>query len=220
MTINEFRKKINDIQTVGDLIDIISNYKCKKSVIKSGYSDMISAINGHLIGWNRDKSIIYVTKYGELVIYANDDSLEEYEINYILDDILELDTDAGFYRLYYLRYGYKATDDMSKIVKDAIDYFSEHNAIVNGIFVSTGYDSVTITGKKVNNAELELRLISCDKKDILDLVSITHVQPSVNKPNKTKVDDYYKYDKPYHPPVSMDDIMDSYNDYRCSNIYD
>ena len=108
--------------------------------------------------------------------------------------------------------------NVSENVKAAFDYFKEKVAVVQSICVSEKYNSVTIAGSKwTNHCDIEYRISNCTKQEILDIISITHIQPAINRNNNVDF-----YDQPYNDrhPISEKDIIDSYNDYKDSLAYE
>ena len=219
MELEEFRQKLNNVETVKDMYEVLSGYNFKRSFYKA--NTMIAHINGFIIGIKDDFSQLYVTSRGELLFNETEGCMHKSVIDYILDNICNLDTSNAFYQLYFGKYQYPITDDESEIVIDVLSYFNEKKAVISNIFTNNKYNSATITGKKTTNGcEVEYRLVNCDKQDIVDIISITHVTPIMNKENNYN-DDYFNpyYNKPT-AHISDKDIMDSYNDYKDSLAYD
>ena len=212
LTFDEFRQKIQNTESIRDIYDILSPYGFKTSFYKA--NTLISHINGFTVGIKDDFTELYVTSKAEL-LFAETSTIHKSTIYYIFDNICHLDDNEYFYRLYFMKYGYPESE--SDEVKNVLKYFNEKKVIITDIFTSENYTSATIVGKRVNSTEVEYRLVNCDKQDIIDLITITHITPIINKKDKD-----YEYDNPYYnkPCVTTKDIMDSYNDYKDSLAYD
>ena len=122
MTFGEFRGKINSIATIEDLTSIISYYGITATKSKSVYADSILRIKGYVIGWNRSYTTMYVTKSGELLLLTKD-PLDKDFVNFILDELLELNTSDAFYKLYFRIFHYIIPDNVSDEVKETFNYF-------------------------------------------------------------------------------------------------
>ena len=156
---------------------------------------------------------------GEVIIDDGDKrgELKPRTMSFILDNIFGMNEDTGFYRFYFKKYGYTIDEDTSELAKNTVQHFIDNNALINDIFVNNNYTSATIVGKKfTNNNELEYYISSCSKQDILDIISITHVKPRINKPG------VLEYENPYrnNPMITSGDIMDCYNEYKDSMMYE
>lgn len=216
MTIEQVRDSINKIDTIEKLtkevFDGCFNYKV--SMINSNF--LVLKHKSYVISWDRVFKHLYVTVCGQVIIDEDNGEISDRTKNFILDNIFDMNDD-GFYKFYFRKYGYTIDEDISELAKNTVQHFIDNGALINDIFVNNNYTSATIVGKKfTNNNELEYYISSCSKQDILDIISITHVKPRINRPG------VLEYENPYrnHPMITSGDIMDCYNEYKDSMMYE
>lgn len=215
-TIEEVRTKVNNVSTVEELVNnVLCCYGIKDTCFNKNFC--LIRVKGYTIVWSKAFDILYVTRQGEVILYDTGEALTEKAKNFILDSILELNTDT-FYKFFFQRYGYRIEENTSEVTREILEHFTENRAIINNIFTNEDYRSMTITGTRyTNNNEIEYRVVNCDKQDILDLISVTRIQPQINRKNTLE------FENPYHnrPFITDSDIMDCYNEYKDSiSAYD
>lgn len=218
MTISEFRKKLTEIEDINDLEWLLR--LCGK-VVEGNRSKYISFqdSNNTTIGFNENG--LYILEGKDLLYYLdlkmNYDQIPAKLKVFILDNVLGLNTDDEFYKLYFKAYGYESIlhEAKSPIVKEIIESFIYNRVSIVNIFVSEDYKSVTVSGRKRNNTDFESNVRGTSKEDIIELVTLLRIKPYINKK-----DIFESYHRPeVKKTTSVNEIMDSYNEYKES-VYD
>lgn len=220
--IKECRDAVNNIKYIDELEDVLKVF----NKIRIGCDNMktIALPNEYTVGWCRRrfekfiKGCIYILNGRELIKFSplNEDGLicDKEVIDFILDDILSLNTDS-FYKFYFKKYGYETILDeiKSENVKIIFNEFISNHAIMNNIFTLDTYSSVTISGTKRNGTDYEYRLVGCNKADILELVEITRIKPYINKRESYNTDYIRPFVNPYYG-IPQSKITESYLEYK------
>ena len=222
--VKECRDAINNITNIDELEEALKVF----NKVRIGCGNMKTVIlpNDYTVGWCKRRfekfndGCIYILHGRELVRFSalsEGGSVSEDIVDFILDDILNLNTDE-FYRFYFKKYGYESVIDTvkSENVKIILNEFISNNAIMNNIFTLDTYNSVTISGTKLpSGMDFEYRLVGCSKADIVELVEIVRIKPYINKRGSFDTD----YVKPFNPyyGVSSSKITESYLEYKRSN---
>ena len=216
MTVEEFRKKVNEINEPSDLEWLLSLYG---KLINGKYYKYITFqdANHTTIGFN-DNSL-YILEGKEMFYFSQDGLVSTNAYMFILDNVLGLNTDDEFYKLYFKACGYQCLLDETKspTVKDIIKRFIDNKCSVVNIFTTDDYTSVTVSGRKRNNSDFEYRVIGTTKEDVIELVTLLRIKPYINKKDIFDAG-YIKPDSCRKP--STQDIIDSYNDYKDCNYDD
>lgn len=210
VTFEDCRNKLNNISTTSQLEEILKVF----TRIIEGEHYYYATIGDWTIGWSDNLCSIYILENKELVEYTRIENgkINNITINFILDNILKLNTDA-FYKFYFKKYGYESLVDhcKSNIVKNILNQFITSKATMRNIFISEEYNSITISGNKKNGTDYECNTLGCTKEDIKELIQLVRITPHINKKSI-----FSDYDKPYKPYFGTPDstIKNAYNEYK------
>lgn len=218
MTVTEFREKLTKIDDINDLEWLLRLYGKIAEGNRYKYISFQDS-NNTTIGFN--ENTLYILEGKELLYYLDlKENHGQIPMNlkvFILDNVLGLNTDDEFYKLYFKAYGYESilNEAKSSVVKEIIETFIYNRISVVNIFVSENYKSVTVSGRKRNNTDFECNVRGTTKEDIIELVTLLRIKPYINKK-----DIFESYHRPeVKKTTSVNEIMDSYNEYKES-VYD
>lgn len=232
--IQEFRDTINSIQTMDELVENVLSC-CGHKIHKGKIFNYINLSNFNYICGDITIAWTYNSyeglRYGLMYILHGIELVKSYYfesevhdipqsiIEYILDDVFKLNTSEAFYRFYFGKFGYMsiADDVKSELVKEILDHFTTNGITMLNIFINDKYTSITISGRKRNGTDYEYNHMGCTKDDIIELIEVTRIKPHINRKS-----DFYYHSRPINPyfGVSTSKIMDSYNEYKDSCMYD
>lgn len=224
--IEDCRKWVNNINSIEQMEEIFK--VCGKITTGNKFSIATFPNSEYYVAWTTisfgktyPNGCLYMMRDRELVYIASLEKggkMDEDVVDFILDDLLNFDTD-GFYRFYFKKYGYESIleEVKSETVMEIFEVFIERHCIMNNIFTTSDYNSVTISGTKRNGTDFEHRVTGCNKDDIIELTNLTRIKPHVNK--KSSID-FYERPHNLYSTVSDKAVMEAYNDYKDSCSYD